>query len=84
MFLGIPHINTQDEYINGYRIPKGSQILQHVGFMLNDPAVWTDPFVFRPERFLTDENANELPNPLVIIFGYGTRYDCLWSLSSNA
>lgn len=73
ILMGVPHVNIQDEYIQGYRIPKGSMILQHTGFMLTDPTIWRDPDVFRPERFLTDENASELPNPLGIIFGYGMR-----------
>ncbi|KIM28307.1 hypothetical protein M408DRAFT_69816 [Serendipita vermifera MAFF 305830] len=70
--LGIPHVNSEDEVINGYLIKSGTAIHQNIGFMFNDPKVWGDPEAFRPERFLTDE-ANSLPNPLVIIFGYGIR-----------
>jgi hypothetical protein len=41
--------------------------------MLNDPNVWGDPDVFRPERFL-EADASQRPNPLVLLFGYGSRY----------
>jgi cytochrome P450 len=40
--------------------------------MFNDPKVWGDPEEFRPERFLGPE-ALQRPNPLTVIFGYGTR-----------
>jgi cytochrome P450 len=41
--------------------------------MLMDPKVWGDPGTFRPERFLSSE-AGSLPNPLVVIFGFGRRH----------
>jgi cytochrome P450 len=41
--------------------------------MLNDPKVWGDPEVFRPERFL-ESDAWEKPNPSTALFGWGMRY----------
>ncbi|PVG01722.1 cytochrome P450 [Serendipita vermifera] len=70
--LGIPHVNSDDEIVHGYLIPKGSIIHQNFGLMLSDPKVWGDPEVFRPERFLEAEAAQR-PNPLTTLFGYGMR-----------
>ncbi|PVF98743.1 cytochrome P450 [Serendipita vermifera] len=71
--IGIPHTLLQDEIIDGYFVPKGTSIQPNNGFMLTDPKIWGDPEVFRPERFLDREAAQRLPNPLVVIFGYGLR-----------
>jgi hypothetical protein len=53
-------------------------------FMLNDPDVWGDPDIFRPERFL-EAGADDLPNPITLIFGYGTRHvlDLLFLILSS-
>jgi hypothetical protein len=82
-------VNSQDEIVNGFLIPKGSLInlnngyvamnpntlimLKMLRFMLTDPNVWGDPDMFRPERFL-EAGASDLPNPMTLIFGYGMRH----------
>ncbi|KIM28319.1 hypothetical protein M408DRAFT_69838 [Serendipita vermifera MAFF 305830] len=70
--IGIPHVNSQDEVVDGYLIKAGTLINVNVGFILSDPKVWGDPENFRPERFLTEE-AKSLPNPLLVTFGFGMR-----------
>ncbi|PVF93573.1 cytochrome P450 [Serendipita vermifera] len=70
--IGMPHVNLQDEIIRGYFIPKGTMIQPNNLMILNDPRVWGDPEVFRPERFL-EPDADQRPNPITVLFGWGMR-----------
>ncbi|PVF92646.1 cytochrome P450 [Serendipita vermifera] len=40
--------------------------------MLNDPRIWGDPEAFRPERHFASD-ASRLPNPSILVFGFGMR-----------
>ncbi|KAI1360360.1 cytochrome protein [Xylaria arbuscula] len=68
--LGVPHTASVDDVVNGYYIPKGSVILTNTWWYTHDPAVYEDPYVFRPERFLS---SNPPPDPTNYIFGFGRR-----------
>lgn len=70
--LGLPHVNLEDEIVRGYFIPKGTVIHQNTRMMVNDPNIWGDPEVFRPERFL-EPDAAQRPNPFTPLFGWGVR-----------
>jgi Cytochrome P450 len=37
--VGIPHVNTQDEIVNGYLIPKGSLININTGYVAKRPNI---------------------------------------------
>ncbi|GIY72211.1 cytochrome P450 18a1 [Caerostris darwini] len=54
---------SQAIHINGYVIPKGSDICANLWGLHNDPAYWNKPEEFRPERFLTDDGAKLLKHP---------------------
>jgi cytochrome P450 len=45
----------EDINFKDYLLPKGTVILILIHTMANDPQTWKDPHVFRPERFLEEE-----------------------------
>ncbi|KAL2170137.1 hypothetical protein VTG60DRAFT_5159 [Thermothelomyces hinnuleus] len=68
--LGPPHMSDQEDEICGYRIPKGAMVIPSIKWFSADPAVYPDPDVFRPERFL---GPNAAPSPHNYVFGFGRR-----------
>ncbi|RLM58442.1 flavonoid 3' [Panicum miliaceum] len=50
--LSLPRMAAEECEVAGYRIPKGSELLVNVWGIARDPALWPDPLVFRPARFL--------------------------------
>ncbi|KAJ2918173.1 hypothetical protein MD484_g2276, partial [Candolleomyces efflorescens] len=72
--LAIPHKTSEDDYYDGYFIPKGTLVLGNAWAVLHDPEVFENPMEFNPERYITGGKFNEdLPNPLDFAFGYGRR-----------
>lgn len=69
--MGFPH-SVEDEIIicRRYRVPKGAVILPAVWWFRHDPAVYSNPTQFEPERFLAPRNE---PDPRAITFGFGRR-----------
>ncbi|XP_077216361.1 xanthotoxin 5-hydroxylase CYP82C4-like [Tasmannia lanceolata] len=51
--LGVPHEAIEDCHIGGFHVPAGTHIFINLWKLHRDPRVWSDPFDFRPERFLT-------------------------------
>lgn len=75
--LSLPRMAAESCEINGYHIPKGATLLVNVWAIARDPAQWTDPLEFKPERFLpggekpgADVRGNDFE---VIPFGAGRR-----------
>nr|QQO98481.1 FrzL [Cladobotryum sp.] len=64
---GMPHASFQDDEYMGYHIPKGTTVVANHWSMDFDESVFTDPYEFRPQRWIEDPN---LPS---IAFGFGTR-----------
>ncbi|MED6218269.1 hypothetical protein PIB30_025191 [Stylosanthes scabra] len=70
-----PHEFTDDCFVNGYYIPKGTQLITNLCKIHTDPSIWSDPLDFKPERFLTThKNVDVRGNNFELIpFGSGRR-----------
>ncbi|KAF5368852.1 hypothetical protein D9758_002853 [Tetrapyrgos nigripes] len=73
--IGIPHALIEDDYYEGYLIPKGTITVANVWSLNHDPEIYgPDADQFRPERHL-DENGS-LKDPKDdghFTFGFGQR-----------
>ncbi|KAF8169586.1 cytochrome P450 [Mycena galopus ATCC 62051] len=50
--MALPHATTDDIQFNGYFIPRGATVVFNNYAVTNDPEVFEDPALFKPERFL--------------------------------
>ncbi|KAJ3558855.1 hypothetical protein NM688_g681 [Phlebia brevispora] len=76
--LGLPRRTTQDDWYQGYFIPKGTLVILNVWAMNRDPEHFPDYEEFRPDRYLTPsgELANSIPgthNQSHLTYGCGRR-----------
>ncbi|KAF8152982.1 cytochrome P450 [Crassisporium funariophilum] len=67
---GVPHSVIEDNIHEGYLILKGAVIITNIWQMTHDPEVYSDPFTFKPERFL---GPNPEQDPRDVCFGFGRR-----------
>jgi hypothetical protein len=69
--LALPHTCVEDHSIGEYTITKGTVVVANIFALHRDPLLWTDPELFRPERFLEDDTLRKSAN--FIPFGVGPR-----------
>ncbi|KAJ7595756.1 cytochrome P450 [Mycena floridula] len=68
--IGLPHVTTEPLEYDGYFIPKGTMILTNNWQFFRDPSTYSEPEVFRPERFMGPKKEKD---PRDFLFGYGRR-----------
>ncbi|XP_061370789.1 flavonoid 3',5'-hydroxylase 2-like [Gastrolobium bilobum] len=74
--LSLPRISAEQCQVNGYYIPKNTNLIVNIWAIGRDPDVWENPLEFNPERFLSGKNAriDPLGNDFELIpFGAGRR-----------
>ncbi|ESK84353.1 cytochrome p450 [Moniliophthora roreri MCA 2997] len=77
--MGILHASLEDDFYEGYYIPKGSLVIPNVLAMNHDEATYgPNPDEFRPERFLNEDGTHKLSPPDTkdeghYTFGFGYR-----------
>jgi cytochrome P450 len=68
--MGLTHKSEEDIIYGDYIIPKGAYLLPSLWWFLHDPKDYSDPHVYKPERYLAPLNE---PDPSDLAFGYGRR-----------
>jgi cytochrome P450 len=69
---GIQHANAEDVNLEGYFLPKGTQIFLSSHAVHMDPDNFADPEEFIPERFISKEG-KFIRDERIMSFGYGKR-----------
>jgi len=69
--VSVPHSLMEDDYYDGYFIPRGTIVIGNVWAISQDEANYREPTRFWPERFQDPETA-EL-DPYKYVFGFGRR-----------
>ena len=82
----VPHRAIDDQSIHGYTIPQNTNVQINLWSLHHDPDFWTDPEIFRPERFL-DSSGELVPadhphRKHLMPFGAGSRVCLGESLAS--
>ena len=71
---GMPHAPTQDDYWNGYLIPKGCWTQGNVWAIHHNERDFPEPDRFNPRRYLDTEDARPFPGEKgYMTFGWGRR-----------
>ncbi|KAG5800528.1 hypothetical protein H9Q69_000415 [Fusarium xylarioides] len=68
--MGVAHSADEDIHYKDLFIPKGATFLPATWWFLHDPAIYSDPSSFDPDRYLEPRNE---PHPNFASFGFGRR-----------
>ena len=72
-FFGVPRLATEDLSVGGYTVPAGSTVFANLFWIMNDPAYWSEPDKFDPDRFINPETGEFEPSERMVQFGIGQR-----------
>jgi len=71
--FAIPHRLMEDDFYNGYFLPKNSIVLGNAWAILHDDRLFPDPFTFKPERFIGPDVDPRVHPAVDYAFGFGRR-----------
>ena len=70
-------VSDTDLVISGYTVPAGTPVVQALGVVLQDPALWPEPETFDPERFMPAGVAPAVtPTAAFAPFGFAGKRIC--------
>ena len=72
--LSVPRATTVNARLGGYDVPKGTVVIPNIWGIHHDPAIWDNPEVFHPERFLDDQGCLKRREEF-IPFSVGKKHD---------
>ncbi|XP_070534274.1 cytochrome P450 2U1-like isoform X2 [Ptychodera flava] len=70
--LALAHATSGDVSLRGYVIPKGTYVIPNLWSVHHEPRRWTEPEVFKPERFL-GKDGSVIRSGELVPFGIGRR-----------
>ncbi|NWS07754.1 CP2J2 protein, partial [Motacilla alba] len=79
--FNVPRMASQDTYVDGYYIPKGTGVMANLSSLLFDENEWKTPKSFNPEHFLKD--GKFWKNEYFLPFSMGKRA-CLGELLARS
>lgn len=71
--LGVPHASSDDDFYQGYFIPRGAIVIVNAWGVLHDPELYPEPEAFKPGRFLNEDGTFRDDPTLSLAFGAGRR-----------
>jgi cytochrome P450 len=72
--IGVPHAPTQDDYWNGYLIPKDTWVQGNIWAIHHNDREFPEPDYFNPRRYLNSSDSRPFPGERgYMTFGWGRR-----------
>jgi len=72
--ISIPKSLKKDDVYKGYHLPEGAVVIDNIWAVFRNPAVYPEPHIFNPERFLKDGKLDHtVEDPENRVFGSARR-----------